>query len=170
MESAMVNFLDHMRDTYHMEAASSHRDSWFPGKNVSDSLLPDMWKDTTAGTKQKSVLRLRAKVSLDEEEPLMFFNKKCEPISATDLKKGDRVCALIRLEGLWFSKASFGETYTVLQLMKMTEPEPVLQKVNKFRFAVDEDLEDESASEPEPRKTKDHIAASDDVESGIENE
>lgn len=135
-ESPMQGFFDTMSQE-HIKKAIDAKEQWFPGKNVSDEVLPDLWKQTLSKS------RLRLKVGDDEEEPMMLFDRDKTVAPPESFKKGTRVVALMRLEGLWFSKASLGESYTLVQMMKH-DAEPVKPERIK-ECALDLD-----ASDPDP--------------------
>ena len=134
--SGFVEFFDRMK-AQHIDHASVHSSSWFPGKNVSDEILPDLWKDTIATNAKTGDLRFRAKLSDDEEEPVMFFDNSGNHMSPTEFSAGNKVCLLMRFNGLIFGKASFCESYTVLQIMKVSSKKA--KKLKEFSFSEHED-------------------------------
>jgi hypothetical protein len=101
--------------TLHLEEATKRTEEWFPGKNVSPDLLPDLWKETI----QKE--KIKIKVNQDSEEPVLFFDCERNPLEKLPTEPGTRVICLLRLDSLWFSKASLGESYTLIQAM-LQEP------------------------------------------------
>jgi hypothetical protein len=108
----------------HLAHAADAKDQWFPGKNISDEVLPDLWKDTSAKG------RFKVKMNQDPDEPVLAFDLDRNQISLGDVTKGTQVVALMRLDGLWFSRASLGESYTLVQIMTQDPtPKPKLTPV-----------------------------------------
>jgi hypothetical protein len=108
----------------HLAHAVDVKDQWFPGKNISEEVLPDLWKDTLAKG------RFKVKVNQDPDEPVLAFDLDRNQIALGDVSKGTQVVALMRLDGLWFSRASLGESYTLVQFMTQDAiPKPKLTPV-----------------------------------------
>lgn len=139
-ESPMLDFFSAMAEE-HIKKATVAKEQWFPGKNVSDEVLPDLWKDTV--NKQNT---LRLKIGTDEEEPLLLFDREKQEASCETFKKGAKVVALLRLEGLWFSKASLGESYSVVQLMKHDSEPQKPERVKCCALDLEEDVDPDASN------------------------
>jgi hypothetical protein len=117
-------FFDMLKED-HIHKAIENRDKWFKGKNISEELLPDLWKD--------SVKKGRAKFQKgdDPEEPFAVYKRNGEDMTDS-LPSGCPVILLIRLEGLWISRGNLGSSFTVVQAMDMRpEERKPISKISK---------------------------------------
>jgi hypothetical protein len=118
-------FFDMLKED-HLQKAIDFRDTWFKGKNISEEVLPDLWKDNL----RKG--RVTFKKGDDPDEPFTIYRQDGEKSTETALSSGTSVILLLRLEGLWISRSKIGSTYTVVQVMDMTpEERKPISKISK---------------------------------------
>lgn len=125
----MDAFFERMK-AEHLASAVLKKDQWFPGKNISTEVLPDLWKENV---KKGSVSFMKGG---DPDEPFVVYRPDGEAYDGI-IPAGSPIILLLRLEGLSISRSKLGSVYTVVQAMDIGSKGGGEEEEKKKRKKID---------------------------------
>lgn len=111
-----------MWDKINVESAVDNGEIWFK-KKISREVVQELYKPNIKPSSQpdKYSPTVRAKIptaKTEGEEPAAdFFTIDKDKQQLTEITRGSKVIALVKVTGLWFAGKSFGMNYTITQMV-----------------------------------------------------
>ena len=123
-------------DEHFLAKAKDLKREWFPNQDISDSYLDQAFMNSIKPIKKQSLQAFKTRIS----KSVTVFDTARQMSDVSIIKDNMRLCLIVQLSGLWFTKTRFGLTWLVRQI-KTVEPEKSL-KIGSCLFS-DEEYPDE---------------------------